>query len=344
MVKRKKRERAGSTKRDSSNKSQSSTFAIPEGVELFQPEAKKYNLDILLYEVGEGNPEADQGKWHYCRPFWAHRNVGPNNRFRICPAKTAGKRCPICEEMARLSRDEDVEEDRWRPLIPSKRELWLVFDRDEEDKGAQLFESSRYAFGELLDQRRNDADEDEEHIREFDDPEAGSTLRVTFRKESYGAGSFIKANAIDFRPRRNGLDNDLLDHGICLDDLLIIPEYDQLKKEFFMEDYEQSESKEEEPVTAQELGLEKGMFVMMDGEKYKIQRISRDGTSLTLVDKEGTKVMGVAPDDVDPAEDDSDEEFEEKPKEKTRTKSQEPDPEPEGKDDDDDDWGDWDDD
>jgi len=357
MVKRQERRRAGSTKRDALRRSGGdwTTLRVPENVEIFQPEAKKYELSIVLYKAGDDNPYADSGAWYYERTFWAHRGVGPNNKFRLCLAKTSDKPCPICELMVKMQRDSDCDKDVVKAMRPSERQLWLVFDHAEPDKGVQLWEISYYAFGRLLEDRRTNADEDEEYMREFDDPKSGSRLRVTFAKEPIpGGGSFLKATAIDFKPRRNGLDDSLLDHGICLDDLLVYPDYNELKKEFLMEFEElddpddvkpeekpkKTKSAKRAPLSADGVDLEDGMLVRYEDDVYEITRISSDGTSLTLEPKDGgDKWKGIDPDEVTVVEEDDDDEKldgaaefegddipfddepEEKPKEKPAKKS-----------------------
>ncbi len=69
----------------------------PEGLATFKPEAKKYRLDFMPYVVGKGNPVASEGDEFYERKFFVHKNVGPDEDWVICPAKTFKKPCPICE-------------------------------------------------------------------------------------------------------------------------------------------------------------------------------------------------------------------------------------------------------
>lgn len=240
MVKRRKkaqreRRRAGSHKRDQKHRpgGDFNSFKLPDNVKLFQPDAKPYRIDIVEYKVGEGNPYADPGEWYYERTYWVHRSVGVENSTFVCPMKTAGKSCPICEEQARLARDPDGDEDEIRAMRPKERQLWLVRDRDDADAGVQVWDFSNFNFGALLDDLRKEADEDEKHIIDFSDPDGGSYLKVKFKKESGGGYSYLKALSIDFKPRPNGLEEELMEHGICLDDILIVPEYDVLKSKFF---------------------------------------------------------------------------------------------------------------
>jgi len=225
------RKRAGSGRRDSQHKSGGdwTTITIPDGVTMFQPKEGTYRLDIIPYKVGKGNPYADEGLWYYERTFFNHRGIGPNNDSYVCAAKTANGRCPVCDYRAKLARDPDSDEKLIDSLKPKERQLWLVYDHKDADKGVQLWEVSHHLFGKLLDKLRKGAEDDEDHVRNFDDPEAGATLKVTFSEESSGKYSFIEAVGIEFKPRPNGLDSELLDHGICLDEVVKILPYDKVK-------------------------------------------------------------------------------------------------------------------
>lgn len=332
---REERRRAGSGTRDAKHRSGGdwTTITIPEGVTVFQPKEGSYKLDIVPYKVGKGNPYAEPGLWYYERTFFTHRGVGPNNESYVCTAKTTGGRCPVCDYRAKLARDPDADEKLVDALKPKERQLWLVFDHKEPEKGVQLFESSFHTFGKLLEKKRKAADEDETHKRDFDDWESGSTLKVLFSEESAGSYSFIDCSDIEFKPRANGLDRDLLDHGVCLDDIPKVMEYDRLKGILLQTEAEEPEDEDEDedkpvlkkgkakaasdeddvepapkkakaPATkeanpADDAGLEEGMRVKH--KKFgvcEIVRISGDGTSLTLEDEDDETHRSVAVDEV----------------------------------------------
>lgn len=236
------RKRAGSDKRDSVIKQGGlTTLKIPDGIEIFRPKDKTYKLDILLYEVGKGNPCAEEGEIYYERTYWTH-SIGPDNRRRVCPLKTYGKSCPVCEDRAKEMNKPDGDEDLIKSLKPSQRQIFLIHDRDDEDNDVKLFEFSWWKFGRTLDELRQDAEDDEEHITDFDDPDSGSTLRVKFSENPpYG----VECRSIEFRQRSKPLPDKWLDHGICLDDMLIVLDYDELKKEYLQ--IEAQDDDEEKP-------------------------------------------------------------------------------------------------
>jgi hypothetical protein len=244
---RQERKRAGSGGRDAKHRigGEWTTITVPEGTDIWKPKAGAYKIDIVPYEVGEGNPYAQPGTWYYERTFYVHRSVGPNNESHVCLAKTFGKPCPICEYRAKLARDPDTDEKEMRDLKPKERQLWLVFDRNEPEKGVQLWEFSFHCFGKLLDMRRQEAESDEPHVANFDDPEAGAILKISFAEKDAGGYSFLEVYSIDFRPRANGLDDDLLNHGVCLDSLIKEMPYDKLKSLFLQVNEEDEEDEED---------------------------------------------------------------------------------------------------
>ena len=317
--KRKERKRAGSAQRDENKKSGWTTMEIPDGVEIWTPELKNNRIDIVPYEVGKGNPNAQEGLWYYERTFWIHPNVGINREFYVCPAKTAGKPCPICEFNNEQIKEGEASDEEIKMLRPKERQVWLIHDHNDKENPVKLWEFSHWNFGKLLDEIRKAADDDEDHIKDFDDPDGGSSLKVTFREKTIGKGKpFKEAFMIEFKARKDGLDEEILDHGICLDALLKVPAYELLKKKFFQIDDEEEEEKEDlkkdskkekkvevekeednDDPTAEEKGLKKGDVVTYKDETCTIARISRDGTSLTLLDNEDEALRGIAPSEVE---------------------------------------------
>lgn len=239
VTKRKSREarRAGSKKRDAmlAARNEWTSMKIPEGVNMWKPKATSYRIDIVPFIVGKGNPCAEPGESYYERTFFLHYGIGPNNNAYVCLNKTYGKPCPICEYKAKLALDPDTTKKQLSALTAKERQLWLVYDRKDPDSGIQLWEVANWNFGALLDDRRQFAEADEPHISAFDDENAGSVLKVCFSEETGPNGSYIKAKIIDFKSRPDGLPEKLLDHGICLDDLLKEMPYDELKSIFHQE-------------------------------------------------------------------------------------------------------------
>jgi hypothetical protein len=223
---------------------------VPDGVSMFKPKAGTMLLDILPFKVGKGNPWADEGALHWERTYHVHRNVGANNEMRVCPRMTAKGRCPICEHRAKLlKKNDEGNEDLIKDLSPKERQLFNVINLKEPDKGVQLWDFSYHLFGKALDARLRNADEDDGWDKFFF-LEDGLTLKIGFAEESMGGRTFLTAETIDFKTRKEDYEDDILEQVHCLDDLLIVPEYDALKKAFLEtdEDEEEEEDEDEKPV------------------------------------------------------------------------------------------------
>ena len=207
-------------------------ITIPEDKKQFiLKNDKSVRLDIIPYEVGEGNPFADKGELHYERTFWIHRGIGVDSTPFVCPRKTNDEPCPICEFRAKLMKDSDADEDLIKDLAPKERQLFNVIDTKDKTKGVQVWEISFHLFGKRLDTEIKNSDEDDNY-ENFAELEGGFTLKCGVEERSFGSQSFFEVSSIGFKPRSEDYDEDILEETTCLDDILIIKEYDELKEIF----------------------------------------------------------------------------------------------------------------
>lgn len=314
------------------------TIHVEEGMNLIKMDkAGTRRFDIIPFEAGEGNKWADPGDMYYERTFWIHRGIGPNNDSYVCPNKTAGKPCPICEYRNELQRDGDADEGLIKDLAPKERQLFNVLDREEPDKGVQVWDMSFHLFGKLLDAEIRNADEDEEY-EYFADPEDGYTLKLGIAEKSFGGRTFCEVQTIGFKPRRQPLDEDVLEAAYCLDELIKVLEYDELKKIFLQADLDDDDDDDD------------------DGQEEKPRRSTKKKTTRKPKKEPEPEEDDEEPEDEAPFEEEEEEKEEPKPR-KRRTKKKEPEPEPdeeeepedeeepdeEPDDQEEDDWDDWDD-
>lgn len=231
---RKKRQRVdGKRRAEQREKASAGTcFRVPSGMTLLQiKRADKKRLDVVPYTVGKGNPYADPGFLHYERTYYMHPKIGAEGKPYCCLQMTFKKPCPICEAKASFiaaGKEEESKELRYK-----ERQLWLVLDLDDAEKGLQIFDYSFHLFGKHLDEYIQESDEDDTHFRYFADPEEGSTLKVYFREESTGSHKFYDGTRIEFLPRKKPLSEKILESAPCLDDLLIEFSYKDLKDIFY---------------------------------------------------------------------------------------------------------------
>jgi hypothetical protein len=209
-----------------------SYLRIPDDTLLYKPSVGTALIDIMPYIAGQGNPWAEKGQIHWERTYYVHKGIGLDAETFICPRMTAKQSCPICEARRRLAQQEDPEkEDLIKDLAPRQRQLFQLIDLRNPDKGIQLWDISYYLFGKVLDMRLRNSDEDDKWDYFFH-LEDGLSLKIGWEEESFGGVNFCRAASIDFRPRAESYEEKILKETLCLDNLLIIPNYENLKKTF----------------------------------------------------------------------------------------------------------------
>lgn len=358
----KKRGKVSGRKRAENRKSgrEQTTFQTdPDTVFFWLSKVGTERLDILPYKVGKGNPEAEEGDLHFERTFWRHAAIGVNRKPYICPAMTAGKKCPVCEYRNKLMQEEEDPSAESKKLIknlkPKERQVFNVIDTENRDKGVQIWDIAPYNFGERLDADVNNSDE-EDGIEYFADLEDGRTLRLAVEDHTLGDGGrpFKRVDSISFKRRSKPYEESILEQTHCLDDILVIPTYDELSAIFHQTSADDSDDEKGEDggkpskkkkgkkakSEADEAGLKEGMKVEYQDDECTIVKISGDGTSLTLEDEDGDPIRAVAPADVTIVESDKREEKSEKKKKGKKEKEPKPDDDDDddGGGDDDDDW------
>ncbi len=225
---------------------QSTTYNIPDGVNMFKLKSEGVKrIDVLPFTAGKGNPFAEEGEDYYERTFWIHRGIGPNNDTYVCPRKTYGLPCPICDFRDAMRRKEDFDEDLYRDLAPKERQLFAVLDRADVEAGPQIWDVSYHLFGRRLDNEIQNQEEGE-GLDLFADPEEGATLKLGIEEKSMGSTNFYAVEAVKFISRRDPIDEEILEKVPCLDDLLIAKPYDELKSIFLQEEMSKDESEDEE--------------------------------------------------------------------------------------------------
>jgi len=327
----------------------SNYLQLPEGVKFFLGKPGTYRLDFMSYIAGKGNPRAEEGEAYFERTFFVHQGVGPNQDWYLCPARTMKKPCPICEHRSKLSADPEGDEQLIKSLAPKERQLWIVKDLLNDPDSILIWEVSYHLFGRALKDKINNADE-EDGYDFFADPVDGFTLRVALQQSD--RGKWTETADIEFRPRKQKYDPEIVEEMPCLDDMIVATPYDKLKAVFLQTDedqedvedegFEEKEKKRRSPKSkaldesvaeekeerssrkkTRRCELSAGDEVWYKGERCEVLRVSGDGTSLTLEDSEGEILKAVDFEDVEMEE----------AKEPSKAEREEVD----------DDWDDWDD-
>lgn len=228
------------------------TLTLPDGVELYKPEKGTVEFDILPYRVTvDTHPEVKKGELWYERTYFAHRNVGPEEKFLVCP-RTIGKRCPICEEYQRLKKDPNVEEEVVDALRAKERELFNVVMKGG-DGSVMILDISTFLFGRKLEEEIREGDES---YAAFAELVGGKTLKVRWESKSMGTQKFVEAGRIDFTDR-DDIDEAALDVVVDLDAAMKILSYEEIDKIFQAggdEEVEEKSEPEKTPPTRRVIG------------------------------------------------------------------------------------------
>lgn len=323
------------------------TLRLPDGygdVKFFKVNKPKVMLDIIPYVVSDKrHPDADAGAevgtlWP-SRRYYVHRGVGAEENSYICPLKTFGKPCPICEyASARARQGGDREE--LKVLRPKARDLYNVIDLDDPDKKIQLFDMSGFLFGDTLTKELIDASDDEQCFAEL---KGGYSLKLRFEKKSFNRNEFWAVDRIDFVERKKDYKESIIEETVPLDDILVEPDYKTLEKIFLMTEGGADEDDEEEERPAKRRARDEEE----EEEQPKRKRPSRDEEEEDEEDskepeededeeeeapKKPSKKRPAKEEDEDEEEDEEDsdeEEEEEQPKKRGRRKKAEPEEEEE---------------
>ena len=207
---------------------------IPQGRQLELKETHRggvcvKRLDFLPY-VTSNNPEVGKGEIWFRRSYGVHRGIGVDAKTRLCPKLTYKEACFVCEEQSEMYKAAKSKEDKdiAGALYHKKRELYNVIDRDDEDKGVQVFDISYHLFGKKLKVELDTAPD--YRYDGFADLKGGFTLVCRFAKKTFGETEFFEIDRIDFEARED-YDEEVLKETIDLDTLFRPLTYDQLKKE-----------------------------------------------------------------------------------------------------------------
>jgi hypothetical protein len=266
MAKNKRQERAkryaDASRREQEHKTGfRSSLNLPKGINFWQPNTKEdaNEIDIVPYEVGKSSKKfrkditfAEPGDLYYERTYFTHRDVGPEEKSVVCPKATFGQPCPICEYAAKAGQEVKADAETLKALRPKERQLFLVHDHAAPKKGVQLWDVSFFLFGANLDEKIKKASEKnkEKFQQFFRDDEEGSSLRVTAKEKSSPFGKFSEYFVDSFEQREEPLADEVMNHGYCLDDFVVCPDYDELKALFLGEatdDDDEAEEEEEKP-------------------------------------------------------------------------------------------------
>lgn len=223
-------------------------FGKVDGISFFKAIAKVKNLvDIIPFFTtqdwiskmkGFNNTllGISKGDMLYKLEVPQHTKVGAEEKVFLCLKFAFGKACPICNEREALSKSDDADEDLIKSLYPKWRVFYNVKDRNEKDKSKsrKVWDSPYHSFEKFF---LEEADEGEDGIVIFADPEDGKTIKFKGREKSFPGGKYVEAGSIEFVDRKNSYSEKDIEQSISFDKYLKVPTYEEVEKCYFgMED------------------------------------------------------------------------------------------------------------
>jgi hypothetical protein len=197
---------------------------------IYKMKPKKNRLNVVEHKVKKFNRNASPGETFHSLVYFVHPDLGPGGKTVVCP-KTKGdtEPCPVCEHQYQLFRTKGKEVAK--AFRNKKRIAQIVQDRDDKEKGLQLFlHAYNKGYGEALEKRLNG--DDEGKYDNWSDAKKGYYASFLGADESVGddGGSWVTTATVDLEPRKEDLTK-LVKQAPSLDEILDpIPSYEKLKK------------------------------------------------------------------------------------------------------------------
>ncbi len=220
---------------------------IPEVVADFQDWKASLGvkvIDIIMGPAGKNHPLVVSGKLkegqmtHIC---WAyvHKGLGPNQDWFICPSRTYGHRCPACEERARIMANSSLTEDQVKNAIePFNTGRYpmgiynMVHHLNPQHITWQepvMYWSINNSFMESKLQSMSKAPMGGGFVN-YMWPTAGEQGGRHISFEVIAKGKYFDYIAHAFFVRQQPVPLHILQQARCLDEMLYVPTYDELKE------------------------------------------------------------------------------------------------------------------
>jgi len=239
-----------------------------ESVPMVRLKDGDHSADVIPYTAGKYDPLVDEGDPTYTYEYWAHPNVGPNNMMYLCLAEMFNKKCPICEHRQRL-REKGADEKVWKALFPKRRNLYniILYDKGEEEKGIQVFDVSWHYFEKhvmAISKKKGRHGKRDKTIN-FVHPKKGKCINWT-TEPAKSKNDYPSAIGFAFDDRDYEIDDALFDDAFTLDEIVHIPEYDEVAEAYAGGDDKGSKKKESSKPDDSSSDILEELDEIVDGE------------------------------------------------------------------------------
>lgn len=188
----------------------------------------RYGIEHYKSKQGENIlcilPPADPSELYF-RKVHVHCNIGVANTAFVCLKKMYNKRCPICEEIARIRRITPFDE-RLRGLEPVVRYLYFVVDMSSTSaqmEGVWWYDAPRKVTDEILKLSETRSG----NLIDVSDPIEGRNVCFTRQGRNWDDTIYC-----DFRLEdRESIPAEWLENLPVFDEVLKVPDYNIMKAE-----------------------------------------------------------------------------------------------------------------
>jgi len=218
-------------------------------VKFWKPKKDKNYINILPYKIATTNhplvksKDAEVGEDDFVLDLWIHQYVGPGNADVICPNRTFGKKCPICEAGNEF-KDEGKEKEAQK-CWPTHKVAYNIVDEKDRDAGVKVWIGSFKYFHDELMNEAGDAGENGEVVN-FIDFKKGKVVKFRADEESFDKRKYFKFKSFKFLDRDEPLNKELLKDILSLDQFMKIHSYDEIKAIFYGDDADVEDDDDDE--------------------------------------------------------------------------------------------------
>lgn len=197
-------------------------------------------IDIIPYYITSNkHPMVVSGKVKIGQPdynldFYIHKNVGAANTSVVCPKKTYGKPCPICDEMEVVKKAKGWDSDECKALNPSRRVIYNIFNAKVDGFVPLVFDVSHFLFEkEMIEKNKVLAQRQGLTYLPFAEAVGGYTIFFRTTTEKKGGFETTIFKDFEFQKRDFDITKEMMDKAIDFSALLIVKSYEELKALFY---------------------------------------------------------------------------------------------------------------
>lgn len=185
-------------------------------------------IDVLPYLAGPNNVGGVlEGTPTYRLKIWVHRFVGPEKEQFLCLNRTLGRSCPICEDLEQRKSTGMITDKEYKNARAKERAWYNVLNKNKQGN-IQLFEESTHLFQKKLALAAGRGG----NLVTFQDIEIGKTVEFIATETHSPDGKYTEYGEFMFIDRQP-YDERIYKFVHNLDDMLIIPTYEQVKNAYF---------------------------------------------------------------------------------------------------------------